>query len=224
MTSTAMETVPWVIKAPGGTTFVSGPIWMVEECPGTTGKTGWRDPRWRYVRKIFERYLALCIKRSVCLWEVLKLYQWRGLDMLYSIVQELYQKNVLENVILNCKGKKRRNKIRITNLTLFHCIKWETDCIFTCQYSRYYLFPFLPPVMFSPAPNYLNTWNRLSVTWLCPSVVTRRFEVVPYSFSVCSLVEPIKVCLRLCFFAFLKVLTFESVLQHIMHYNGIWSF
>ena len=43
--------------------------------------------------------------------------------MLYSIVQELYQKNVLENVILNCKGKKRRNKIRITDLTLFHCIK-----------------------------------------------------------------------------------------------------
>ena len=105
----------------------------------------------------------------------------------------------------------RRNKIRITNLTIFHCIKWETDYIFTCQYSRYFLFPFSPPHVFARA--HLNTWNRLSVTWLCPSVVTRRFEVVP--FSVCSLVERIKVCLTLCFFAFLTVLTFESVNENL---------
>ena len=76
MTSTAVETVPRLIKAPGGTTFASIPIWMVEESPGSTGNTAtiWRDPRWRHVRKIFKKYLALCIKWSVCLWDVLKLY------------------------------------------------------------------------------------------------------------------------------------------------------
>ena len=73
-------TVPWIIKASGGTIVVTSPIWMVctsvvkttpKEWTGAFGKTliiQSRGLRWRYVQKIFETFLALCVKWSLRFW------------------------------------------------------------------------------------------------------------------------------------------------------------
>ena len=80
MTRTAVETVLWFWKAAGGITIVTTPIWMVctsmvkttlKEWTGAFGKTlitQSRGLRWRYVQKIFETFLALCVKWSLRLW------------------------------------------------------------------------------------------------------------------------------------------------------------
>ena len=83
MTNGVLATVPRNILAPGGTTVVTTPIWMVctsmvrttlKEWTGAFGKTltiRSRSLRWRYVQKIFETFLVLCVKWSVCLWRFL---------------------------------------------------------------------------------------------------------------------------------------------------------
>ena len=93
-------------------------------------------------------------------------------------------------------------------------------------------------VNFSPVLYYLNAWNRICATWLCPRVVARRLEVAPPSGG--SLVEQIKVVLKPVLLRFLNSSNFWvsgwkpemceateqqiAVLLLIMHYNGIRSF
>ena len=74
-------------------------------------------------------------------------------------------------------------------MTLFHCIKYYWFFYSPSEWITYFSL-----LNFSPAPCYLNAWNRICATWLCPRVVARRLDVAPSSGG--RLVQQIKVVLK----------------------------
>ena len=68
--------------------------------------------------------------------------------------------------------------------------------------TSFFFLSYFSLLNFSPAPYYLNAWNRICVTWLCPRVVARRLEIAPSSGR--SLVERMKVVLKPLLLRFLN--------------------